>query len=98
MERCWAERKCKSVIGYDNPMTLKEQVKENLERLDEGGLREVADFVAFLHFRSRRHVTLDWDEAKMAALYAEFAEEDRALAEEGMTDYAASLIREDAAQ
>jgi hypothetical protein len=29
-------------------MTLKEQVKQDLERLDEGGLREVADFVAFL--------------------------------------------------
>ena len=37
------------------------------------------------------------DEAKMAALYAEFAEEDRALAEAGMADYAA-LAREDVAQ
>lgn len=78
-------------------MTLKEQVKQDLERLDEGGLREVADFVAFLQFRTRRYAAPDWDEAKMAALYAEFTEEDRTLAEAGMTDYAAGLAREDAA-
>lgn len=78
-------------------MTLKEQVKQDLERLDEGGLREVADFVAFLQFRTRRHTAPNWDETKMAALYAEFAEEDRTLAEAGMADYAAGLTREDAA-
>ncbi len=33
----------------------------------------------------------------MAALYAEFAEEDRALADAGMSDYTAGLAREDAA-
>jgi len=33
----------------------------------------------------------------MAALYAESAGEDRALAEAGMTDYAAGLAREDTA-
>lgn len=79
-------------------MTLKEQVREDLERLDEGGLREVAEFVAFLQFRARRMPPPEWDESKMAALYAEFAEEDRALAEMGMADYAAGLAREDAAQ
>ena len=35
------------------------------------------------------------DVAEMTALYAEFAEEDRALAEAGMADYAAGLYRED---
>ena len=54
--------------------TLKERVKQDLERLDEGGLREVADFVAFLQFRTRRRVAPKWDEQAMAALYAEFAE------------------------
>ncbi len=78
-------------------MTLKEQVRQDLERLDDSGLREVADFVAFLQFRTRRHVASTWDETKMAALYAEFAEEDRALAEAGMADYAVGLAREDAA-
>jgi hypothetical protein len=33
--------------------------------------------------------------ADRAALYAEFAEEDRALAEEGLADYAESLREED---
>jgi len=79
------------------PMSLLEQVNHDLERLDEDRLREVADFVAFLQFRERRPRTQDWDEAKMAALYAEFAEEDRELAEAGMADYAAALAREDAA-
>ena len=79
-------------------MTLKERVREDLERLDEGSLREVADFVAFLQFRTRRHTAPDWDETKMAALYAEFTEEDRTLAEAGMADYAVGLAREDAAQ
>ena len=77
-------------------MTLKEQVKQDLERLDEGGLRDVADFVAFLQFRTRRQSTPVWDETKMAELYAECADEDRELAEAGMSDYAAGLAREDA--
>jgi len=78
-------------------MTLKEQVKLDLERLDEGRLREVADFMALLQFRTRRQAMPEWDEMRMAVLYAEFAEEDRALAEAGMADYAAGLAREDAA-
>ena len=78
-------------------MTLKEQVKQDVEQLDETGLREVTDFVAFLQFRTRRHAAPNWDEAQMATLYAEFAEEDRALAEAGMGDYASGLAREDAA-
>ena len=78
-------------------MSLKEQVKQNLEHLDETGLREVADFVDFLQFRTRRNTKPEWDDAKIAALYAEFAEEDRALAEAGMSDYAEGLAREDSA-
>ncbi len=35
------------------------------------------------------------DEAQIAALYAEFADEDRQLAEEGIADYDASLRAED---
>ncbi len=78
-------------------MTLKEQVKQDVERLDEGNLQEVAEFVAFLKFRTRRAPTPPLDDEKLAALYAEFAAEDRALAEAGMNDYAAGLAREDAA-
>ena len=42
-------------------------------------------------------LTVNGEDAAMAALYAEFAEEDRALAETGMSNYAAGLAREDAA-
>ncbi|GFP24716.1 hypothetical protein HKBW3S43_01041 [Candidatus Hakubella thermalkaliphila] len=35
------------------------------------------------------------DEPQLAALYAEFGDEDRKLAEEGMSDYAKGLIKED---
>ena len=83
--------------GYNRDMTLKERVRQDLERLDEGGLREVADFVAFLEFRTQRNAAPQWDDTAMAALYAEFSEEDRALAEAGMSDYAAGLAREDVA-
>ncbi len=76
---------------------LKEKVKQDLEQLDEGSLREVAEFVAFLQFRGRQSPVQDQDESQLAALYAEFAEEDRALAEMGMVDYAAGLARQDAA-
>ena len=78
-------------------MTLKERVRQDLERLDEGNLRQVADFVAFLEFRTQRSAAPQWDDTAMAALYAEFSEEDSALAEAGMSDYAAGLGREDAA-
>jgi hypothetical protein len=35
------------------------------------------------------------DEAQLAALYSEFADEDRMLAEEGISDYAKGLAKED---
>jgi hypothetical protein len=37
----------------------------------------------------------DLDEDQLTKLYAEFAEEDRELAEEGMADYADALTKED---
>ena len=42
--------------------------------------------------------TTSGNDVEMAALYAEFAEEDRALAEAGMSDHAAGLAREDDAR
>jgi hypothetical protein len=35
------------------------------------------------------------DEIRLAALYAEFADEDRKFAEEGLSDYNEGLIKED---
>ena len=76
---------------------LKEKVQQDIERLDESGLKEVADFMAFSQFRARQSPVPDEDDAQLPALYAEFAEEDRALAETGMAGYAAGLAQEDAA-
>ncbi len=73
---------------------LKELITQELESLNEEQLRQVADFLSFLKFRSRSR---QWkiDKSQMAALYSEFAEEDRILAEEGLDEYAELLREED---
>ncbi|MGA9996302.1 MAG: hypothetical protein WBP93_12865 [Pyrinomonadaceae bacterium] len=63
--------------------------------MSEEDLKEVADYLAFLRFRARNVLPV-FDEAQLATLYAEFDDEDRKLAEEGMADYADGLIEEDA--
>ncbi|NJL47079.1 MAG: hypothetical protein HC929_05695 [Leptolyngbyaceae cyanobacterium SM2_5_2] len=71
-----------------------ESIKQDLEELTRVQLQQVADFIAFLKFRDQdRRVTLD--PTQLATLFAEFADEDRALAEAGMNDYAAILHQED---
>lgn len=75
-------------------MSIKERVVEELKNLSEVELKEVAEYLAFLKFRAR-HSPPTLDEPQLAALYAEFADEDRHLAEEGMTDYAQGLMEED---
>jgi hypoxanthine phosphoribosyltransferase len=74
-------------------MPVLEQVVEEMKTLNEAELQDVATYLAFLKFRSKTNPT---QEAQWAALYAEFAEEDRKLAEEGMEDYARGLLQEDA--
>ena len=76
-------------------MSTKEEVLGELESLSEAELKEVAVYLAFLKFRSRNkpHIV---NESQLAALYAEFAEEDRNLAEEGIADYTEGLMKEDA--
>jgi hypothetical protein len=71
-----------------------ESLKQDLDQLTNEQLQQVADFIAFLKFRDkRRRVVLD--PAQLAPLKTEFAEEDRVLAETGMSDYAAMLTQED---
>ena len=77
-------------------MSLKEHVAQELDALGAAELQQVADYLSFLKFQSRARSRPVWDEEKMAALYAEFAQEDRELAEAGMEDYARGLAREDA--
>jgi hypothetical protein len=76
-------------------MSTKEQVLEELETLNDDELEAVAEYPAFLKYRARSKASTI-DEAQLAALYAEFAEADRELAEEGLTDYADGLQAEDA--
>jgi hypothetical protein len=76
-------------------MSTKERVLEEIETLSEAEIKAVAEYLAFLKYRSQNksHVV---DESQLAALYSEFAEEDRSLAEEGISDYAEGLAKEDA--
>ena len=76
-------------------MSIKEQVVEELRTLTEAELKEVAEYLAFLKFRARHPVPMV-NESQLAALYAEFADEDRLLAEDGMADYIEGLVEEDA--
>jgi hypothetical protein len=69
--------------------------KQDLDLLTHKQLEQVADFVAFLKFRDSRHVPAMLDPIQMANLFAEFADEDLALANAGMSDYVAMLQQED---
>lgn len=68
-----------------------EAIKQEIDQLTVDQLQQVADFIAFLKFRSKRRQI---DPTQLAAL-SDDADEDRALAEAGMNDYAAMLQQED---
>ena len=76
-------------------MSPKEVVTQALESLSEAELRQVVEYVTFLRFRARLRSAPLLDDARIAALYAHAAEEDRALAEEGMSEYQSGLLAED---
>ena len=77
-------------------ISLKERVTRKLEQLPEDQLHMVEEYLAFLQFRARTRPKIHVKRQQLAALYADAAEEDRILAEEGMTDYWAGLQQEDA--
>ena len=77
-------------------MSVKEQVTQALDSLSDAELRQVAEYVDFLRFRARRTTTMLSD-TELAVLYAEFADEDRTFAEEGIAEYSVALQAEDAA-
>ncbi len=78
----------------------REDLKQNLDNLNSQQLQQVADFIAFLQFRDRpagvkglrRRGRID--SMEFAAI-ADFADDDRALAEMGMDDYVILLAQED---
>ncbi len=85
----------------DQSTTLVREIVTELEKLSDEKIVEVLDFVRFLRLRSeykriKRSSYRIFDETKAARLYAESAEEDRELAETGISDYASSLNAEDA--
>ncbi|MEG4355514.1 MULTISPECIES: hypothetical protein [unclassified Microcoleus] len=74
---------------------MKDLIQQELEKLDLEQLKQVFEFISFLKFRARLVSNVAIDESNLAALYSEFAEEDRQLAEVGMSEYAEILKRED---
>lgn len=72
----------------------KETLKQELDRLNDRQIQQLADFIAFLKFQSKLSQPKP-DFNQFAHLYQEFANEDRELAEIGMTEYAQSLENED---
>jgi len=72
----------------------KESIKRDIDRFNDQQLQLVADFIAFIKFQTRFSQPKT-DVNQFASLYQEFAEEDRALAETGVSEYASLLINED---
>jgi hypothetical protein len=79
-------------------ISTKERVVTNLSDLNEAQLQKVAEYLEFLKFREVRKNVLELDGPALEALYAEFADEDRELAEAGMQDFDANLALEDTAK
>ena len=73
---------------------MKDLIQQQLEKLDLEQLKQVFEFIAFLKFRARLVTNLAVEESNLATLYSEFAEEDRQLAELGMSEYAELLKHE----
>lgn len=69
-------------------------VKQKVDQLSQEEIQEVANFIAFLKFRNRRS-SRSLDLNQLALLQTDFAEEDRALAEVGISDYNSLLNQED---
>lgn len=74
--------------------TSGQELLESFDHLPEREKREVASEIIRRTYALDREDELD--EAKLAALYAEFAEEDRRFAEDGLEDYESDLVGEDA--
>jgi hypothetical protein len=75
--------------------SIRAHVLHALASLTDEELQQVAEYISFVRFRHRGAVPKLGDE-QLAALYAEFAEEDRLLAEAGMDEYHDRLRAEDA--
>jgi hypothetical protein len=72
----------------------RETIRQEIEQLNDAQLKEIAEFIKFIKFRSKFQKK-ETDLNQFASLYQEFAQEDRELAEIGMTDYAQHLRQQD---
>ena len=75
-------------------MVVKEKIKKNLDYLSKEQLQEVEDFIKYINFRSNILLP-EPDKKKIKKLYEIFADEDKKIAEEGMSDYYNMLKIED---
>ena len=75
-------------------LSVKEQVRRSLDGLTDADLLKVAEYIDFLKYRARQ-TTTTLSDSELAALYAEFADEDGTLAEEGSAEYGVALQAED---
>jgi len=75
----------------------KETLKQDIDHLDDEQLKQIADFIAFLKFQSKLSKSTP-DLSQFANLYQEFADEDRELAEIGISEYVESLDHDDKAE
>ncbi|MEK6405906.1 MAG: hypothetical protein AABN34_02965 [Acidobacteriota bacterium] len=76
-------------------MSTREQIVREIDTLSQAELEHVARYVAFVRYQSLINAIPAVDENQLATLYAEFAAEDRQFAEQGMSDYAVALAKED---
>ena len=74
----------------------RENIKQEIQRLDDDQLEEIGRFIEFLKWKSQC-ATKSNQLKSFANLYQKFAQEDRELAEVGMTDYSQQLEEEDQA-
>lgn len=76
-------------------MTGKDHVLLELEGLSDSELEYVASIAASLRTRPAGALLPSFDPAVYGPRYQEFADEDRALAEQGLADYVQGLRAED---
>ena len=76
-------------------MSIKENVIKDLNSLSKPDIGRVAEYINFLKFRGRLRTFPVLDEEKTEAIYAEFADEDKDLAEAGIPDFTEGLAKED---
>lgn len=76
------------------PVINKEFIKQELDKFNDEQLKQVADFIAFIKFKTK-FTSQKTDVSQFANLYQEFAQEDRELAEAGISEYTELLNSED---